>query len=112
MIIEFLQGTTQTDFEKDVFKMLYDKLEDKYLTLEIEDEDLEAKVKNVFFPYLRKTWIISGERNWFEGANPWGVSHNNSLERFNKYVKDSYTFRLVFNQLNFIHNNWQHCISK
>ena len=80
--------------------------------MEFEDRETDEKLKNTFLPYVQKIWIDSKECIWGEGANPWAVSHNNSLERFNLFVKESYTFRkrlslpLLFQSIELMLKEW------
>ena len=75
-----------------VFLHVYDLLEQKYLSNEDYDDRKVAALAE-FFAYLRKVWIESEENNWFEGANAFDSSNNQSLDGKNKEFKASHTFR-------------------
>ena len=51
-------------------------------------------VFQALFGYLRMVWVDSQEHLWYEGANPFGIGHNQSIEGFNKGIKENQTFRL------------------
>ena len=47
-----------------------------------------------FFQYFRNTWGPESHiANWFEGANPYNISHNQGIESKNGCIKKDYTFR-------------------
>lgn len=53
------------------------------------------KWKNIeksFCDYFEKVWL-KGNSHWYEGVLHLTPSTNNALERFNRTIKDSYTFR-------------------
>ena len=73
------------------FLKVFELLESKHTFP--NEPGLNGAVRN-FFEYMRSVWVESGERRWYEGANPFGPGHNNSIEAINRNIKANQTFRL------------------
>ena len=78
------------------FRIVYELYRDKYKqladTMKAEYPDMSTSVES-FFSYMSTQWVDSKEFKWFEGANPWGPGHNQSIEGINKGIKENFTFR-------------------
>ena len=78
------------------FRIVYELYRDKYKqladTMKAEYPDMSTSVES-FFSYMSTQWVDSKEFEWFEGVNPWGPGHNQSIEGINKGIKENFTFR-------------------
>jgi hypothetical protein len=75
-----------------VFGLYRDKYKELAHTMKAEYPDLSTTVESLL-SYMSTQWVVSKEFKWFEGANPWGPGHNQSIEGINKGIKENYTFR-------------------
>ena len=92
--LDLLQWMVQNeDAFRTVFKLFKQKYIDTAKLKVVECPELLTAVE-AFFGYVGRVWVDSKEFRWYEGANPWGPGHNQSIEGINKGVKENYTFRL------------------
>ena len=90
--IKFLQWSCHS---KHTFDVVFTLLERKYLI--DNKQKYTAKENDVlgeFFLYFREQWgPESHVSRWYEGAHPWGPSHNQGIEGKNKSIKKDHTFK-------------------
>ena len=72
-----------------LYKEKYSKLAE---TRKLDYPELATSMA-AFFMYMSSVWVESKEFKWYEGANPWGPVHNQSIEGINNGIKENYTFR-------------------
>lgn len=80
---------------ENTFRSVFLLFKDKYTTLaenKVECPELISAVGQ-FFNYMQSVWVDKPQFRWYEGANPWGPGHNQSIEGTNKGIKENYTFR-------------------
>ena len=71
---------------------MFKLLEEKFLSGNYLGEKLD--LIREFFQYFRNIWGLESHiANWFEGANPYNISHNQGIESKNGCIKKDYTFR-------------------
>lgn len=91
--LDLLQWMVQNEAS---FKYVFRLFKEKYIGMaEIKKVDCPELLiaAEAFFKYMTSVWVESKEFRWYEGANPWGPGHNQSVEGINKGIKENYTFR-------------------
>ena len=74
------------------FCHIFKLLEEKFLCENYTGEKLD--LIREFFQYFRNIWGPESHITyWFEGANPYNISHNQGIESKNGCITKDYTFR-------------------
>jgi hypothetical protein len=92
-ILASIEDLQWSALNRTCFLQAHDLLESKFIEKTRADDDTKHSLVKDFFGYFRKVWIESKESNWFEGANAWSSSNNQSIEGVNKEIKAAHTFR-------------------